>query len=226
MSSSELAQFRLQQIRSLEYQQVLEKENVELKQVILSLRNAPKGDDSKPKLAKLALDVKSWLEKMKLELEQTKGFCALQNTQINFLNETIKENITSMSESSMKKLAEFDHISRENEIYKAKLDEYEKKLNESLKSNLTLHAKVEKLSKELEATKETNNVLKQNSILLNEKVSSLNVQLEESEAKYETCAMELLTLKKKLNKLEAVNSDELQATIQSYQMQILEYEKV
>ena len=226
MSAAELAQFRLQQIRSLEYQHVLEKENVELKQVIESLRNIPKVDDSEPKLIKLAFEVKSWLSKMKMELEQTKGFCVLQNSQINFLNQTIKENITIMSESSQRKLADYERLQIESDEYKKKCEELDLKLIDLIKLNQTNHMKMKTLSIELEECKQTNSILIQNGELLNEKVTLLTESLEDVESKYESSAMEVITLKKKIMKLESVNGEELQAAIQGYQAQIMEYERV
>src|SRR5690348_4532817 len=96
MATIDFAQFRQQQIRSIENQLVIEKLNVSLKQEIEALkadsRKAP-VDDYKSKYVALAKKTKDWLTKLRMELDQTKSLCRMQSSQITFLNTTISETV-------------------------------------------------------------------------------------------------------------------------------------
>jgi hypothetical protein len=145
MSAAELAQFRFQQIRAIENQQVLEKANVELRKEIENLRNNNKSKETRDKLVLLARTAKIWLAKMKLELEQTKGFCTLQSNQILFLNETIKETVQSMAGDANSKHGDIAKLKADNAAISKELIECQKLLKESQKTNALLQDKQRKL---------------------------------------------------------------------------------
>ena len=74
MASVDFAQFRLQQIRTVENLQLAEKQIILLKQQIVELQQNKNNDSlTKFKMKDLGVHVRDWLKKYKFELEQTKS---------------------------------------------------------------------------------------------------------------------------------------------------------
>ena len=221
MASTDFAQFRLQQIRSIENQQVIEKLNIELKKQIEVLRatnNKPPPEDYKPKLATFTRSVQSWLQNMKVEMEQTKSLCAMQTGQISFLNKTLQETVQMMADQANSHSSDSDKLANENASLTSQLRKVQKELEECRDAKRLADEKNGKLSANLVESNHAKNLLAQNCSLLKEQIDTMAAQMEDMGTNYEAAKVEIIRLKQKIKKLEEYGGEALQAALQEQQM--------
>ena len=229
MASTEFAQFRLQQIRSIENQHVLEKANITLKQQIEKLQalgDKPPPEDFKPKLASFAMTVKDWLGKMKIEMEQTKSLCSMQTSQITFLNKTIQETLQTMAAQAFDFSSDTSRLANENAALQRDLQEIKKSLQASEADKKALKGEVSKLRGELEESVHARDLLAQNCSLLKEQVDTMGDGMRGLEARNKEAEEDINTLRLKVKRLEAFGGEALQAALDAQRLAALESDRV
>lgn len=221
MASTDFAQFRLQQIRSIENQHVIEKSNIELKKQIEVLRatnSKPIPEDYKPRLAAFARSVKTWLRNMNVEMDQTKSLCVMQTEQISFLNKTIQETVQMMADQARIHTADSNQLTSENAGLMNALRKARQEADDCREAKRVAEAKNNKLSASLDEAHHSKNLLTQSYELLQEQVSGMSTRMEEMTTQHETAKVEIIRLKQKIKKLEEYGGEALAAALREQQM--------
>lgn len=229
MASTEFAQFRLQQVRSVENQQVLERLNVSLKKQIEELKAANSGpppENYKPKLALLCRNVKDWLGKMRLEMDQTKSLCSMQATQITFLNKTIQDTVQLMAAHANDHDSDSKRFAAENAALARELKAVQQELRESQRGKASLQDTVSRLQGELDQSVHEKELLTQDCALLRGQIETLTDHSKGLEGNLASAQDEIARLKQKVRKLEEFGGEALQAALDAQRIAAAENERL
>lgn len=225
-ASADITQLRWQQIRAVECQITVEKENVELRKQIASLQQKLKERDSSTAasskvllqaIAKMVLAAKHQTEDMRIQLATMKELVAKHNQrETMLLLGTIKKAVQKYSKLFQ---SDQDLLSKGNydrDKLKAELSETKKALSATEDARKSLADRYSKARDEAEELIHSKNLLAQDCSLMKARNDELQNKHRDAESRLDAMSQECARLRQKLSKLELSGVEALTAAMEEH----------